>query len=158
MIAGQVVLAQLHGGIRFAARPRIDQADGLHRPEAQRVGPAVRHDLNRQTAFEESLLVEIVHGRRFGCDQRLIEGLVLARVSAGNSGNRRRHRRRRRTMGLAEAGHCRSPHRAGPAQAATMVSVVSCRTVRRRLRSHRDCLNTFERSMVSARTIGLMAS
>ena len=37
VIAGEVVLPQLHGGVRRAAGARIDEADRLHRPEPQRV-------------------------------------------------------------------------------------------------------------------------
>src|SRR5205814_10042551 len=71
MIGGEVVLTQLDGRERLAAGPGIDQADRLHRPEAQRVAAAVRHDFNRQTAFEEAFLVEIVNGCRFRVDQRV---------------------------------------------------------------------------------------
>ena len=65
MVAGEIVLPQLHDGKRRAAGARIDEADRLHRPEAQRVAAAVRHHLDRQTAFEELLLVEVVNGCRF---------------------------------------------------------------------------------------------
>ena len=37
----------------------------------------MRHHLDRQAAFEELLLVEIVDGRRLGVDERLVEALVF---------------------------------------------------------------------------------
>src|SRR6266849_8373599 len=64
MIAGEVVLAQLHGGVRLAAGAWVDEADRLHRPEPQRVAPAVRHHFDRQAPLEELLFVEIVNSRR----------------------------------------------------------------------------------------------
>ena len=77
VIAGEVVLAQLHGGVRLAPGAWIDQADRFHRAEAQRVGPTVRHHFDRQTAFEEALLVEVVDRRRLRRHQRVVEALVL---------------------------------------------------------------------------------
>ena len=77
VIAREIVLAQLHGGVRLAAGLRIDEADGLHRPEAERVDAAMRHHFNRQTSFEESFLVEVVDRRRLGMDERVVEALVL---------------------------------------------------------------------------------
>src|SRR5688500_13654762 len=38
----------------------------------------MRHDLDRQTSFEEDLLLEITDGRRFRRDERSIERVVLA--------------------------------------------------------------------------------
>ena len=73
MVAGNVVLPQLHGGIRRPPGPRIDEADGFHRPEAQRVAAAMRHHLDRQTAFEEFFLVEVVDSCRFRGDERVVE-------------------------------------------------------------------------------------
>ena len=70
VIAGQVVLAQLHDRVRRAPGARIDEADRLHRTEPQRVAPAVRHHLDRQTALEELCRVEVVDGRRLGADRR----------------------------------------------------------------------------------------
>ena len=35
------------------------------------------HHFDRQTAFEELLLVEVVHRRRLGMDQRVVEARVL---------------------------------------------------------------------------------
>jgi hypothetical protein len=60
VIAGQVVLAAAARPRRARAGAGIDQADRLHRSEAQRIASAVRHDLDRQTAFEEPLFVEVV--------------------------------------------------------------------------------------------------
>ena len=56
VIAGQVVLAKLHGRIRRAAGARIHEADRLHGPEPQRVLAAMRHHLDRQTPFEKIAL------------------------------------------------------------------------------------------------------
>src|SRR5688572_28604103 len=64
MVAGEIVLTQLHGGVRRPPRARIDETDRLHRSEPQRVAAAMSHHFHRQTAFEELLLVEIVHRRR----------------------------------------------------------------------------------------------
>ena len=66
VIAGEIVLPQLHGRVRRPAGARIDEADRLHRSEAQRVAAAVRHDLDGQAALEEPLLVEVVDRCRFG--------------------------------------------------------------------------------------------
>ena len=66
VIAGEIVLPQLDDGVRLASGARIDQADRLHRTEPQRVDAAVRHHLDRQAAFEEPLLVEVVDRRRLG--------------------------------------------------------------------------------------------
>ena len=63
VIAGQRVLPQLHGCVRHAPGPRIDEADRLHRAEPQRVAAAMRHHLERQTPFEELLLVEVMNRR-----------------------------------------------------------------------------------------------
>ena len=40
VVAGEVVLPQLHDRVRLASGARIGQADRLHRPEAQRVHAA----------------------------------------------------------------------------------------------------------------------
>ena len=77
VIAGQIVLPQLHRGERRTTGARIHQADRLHRSEAQRVNTAMGHDLDGQTPFEESLLVEVVHRRRFRVDEGLVESTVL---------------------------------------------------------------------------------
>jgi hypothetical protein len=77
VIPCECVLTQLHDRVRRPSGVRIDEADWLHRPEPQRVTTAVRHDLDRQTAFKEFLFVEIVDGCGFGRDDRVIEPLVL---------------------------------------------------------------------------------
>src|SRR5207248_716470 len=43
MVAREVVLTQLHGGVWLATRAWIDEADRFHRPEPQRVTAAMRH-------------------------------------------------------------------------------------------------------------------
>ena len=77
MIAGDVVLPQLHDGVGLAPGAGVAQADRLHRPEAQRVDAARRHDLDRQTAFEELRLIELVDAGLLGRHQRLVERLVF---------------------------------------------------------------------------------
>src|SRR4029453_13206264 len=68
VIAGEVVLPQLYHGVGAASRAWIHQSDRLHRPQPQRVAPAVRHHLNRQTALEKRRAIEVVHRRRFRGD------------------------------------------------------------------------------------------
>src|SRR5437016_9607140 len=60
MIAGEIVLTQLHAGVRLAAGARVDEPYRFHRTEPQRVAAAMRHHLDRQAALEEALFVEIV--------------------------------------------------------------------------------------------------
>ena len=87
---GQVVLAQLHDGVRAAAGARIDEADRLHRPEAQGLLAAARHHLDRQAALEEELVLEVVERRRTRRGERAVEGVGTAPRRAGSSGSRRR--------------------------------------------------------------------
>ena len=77
VIAGEIVLPQLHGGVGLPSGARIDQPDRLHRTEAERVVAAMRHHLDRQTAFEEPLLVEVVNRGRFRGNERVVEAIVL---------------------------------------------------------------------------------
>ena len=77
VIAGDVVLAQLHHRVRLPSRVRIDEPDRLHRTEPQRVRSPMGHHFDRETAFEELLLVEVVHGRGFRVDDRVMEALVF---------------------------------------------------------------------------------
>ena len=149
VIARQVVLPQLHGRVRRPARSRIGEADRLHGPESQRVQAAVRHHFDRQAALEELLLVEVVDRRRLGVDQRVVEALVLlarqravqivalAVVDAAGRSSRVVRRIRLRGVRRRRSGFSRTVDR---------------------LRSHRDARNTLPRSMLSASTIGLMAS
>ena len=60
VIAGEVVLPQLHARVRLAPGARIGQAHRLHRPEPQRVDAAPGHHLDRQTPLEELRVVELV--------------------------------------------------------------------------------------------------
>src|SRR5438552_3613158 len=77
VIAGQIVLAQLYGRVRLAPVARIDQPDRPHRAKPQGLPPAMRHHLDRKATLEESLLVEIVHRRRFRRGERIVEHVVL---------------------------------------------------------------------------------
>ena len=80
MLAGQIVLTQLHRRVGISPRPRIGESHRLHRPEPQRVAAAVRHHLDRKAALEELLLLEILHRRRLRVNQRVIEARVFLRV------------------------------------------------------------------------------
>ena len=128
MIPREVVLAELNRGIRLAAGTRIDEPDRLHRTEAQRVDAARGHHLDRQAPFEELRLVELVQRRALGRDERLVEPRVLVP--------------RERAVQVVPFAVVNAA--GGPAP--------------RRLLPHRDARNTFVRSMLSARTIGLIAS
>ena len=77
VIAGEIVLPQLHGGEGRAPGARVDETDRLHRPEAQRLAAAMRHHLDRQAALEELLLLEIVDRRRLGAHECVVERVVL---------------------------------------------------------------------------------
>jgi hypothetical protein len=130
-----VVLPQLHDRVGLAAGARIAQAHGLHRSEPQRLPPAGRHHLDRQAPLEELRVVEVVQRCPLGRDERVVE----ARVLVGRQ-------RAVQVVSLAivhAAGRC-------PLHAAV--------GSRPRLRPQREARNTFVRSMLSASTIGLMAS
>ena len=51
-VGAQVLLAQLHDGIRSFARAWIAQSHRLHRSEAQSIAAAARDLFDRETAFE----------------------------------------------------------------------------------------------------------
>ncbi len=101
VIAGEVVLPQLHRGIRLPPGSRIRQPDRLHRTEPQRVFAPMRHHLDRQAPFEELLLVEIVHGGRFCADERRIERPIFVCASSDSSGSRPHHRQFRTSSAVA---------------------------------------------------------
>ena len=129
VIAGERVLPQLHRRVRLAAGARIDEADRLHRSEAQRVPTAMRHHFNGQAALEEAFLIEVVHRRRLSRDECAVKRVVLVL----------RHR--------------------------TVQVVAFVRLLERvagrgapHVPPHRDARNTFDMSIDSASTIGLMAS
>src|SRR5262249_6735913 len=76
--AERVVLAQLYDGIGFLVRRvRIGEADRLHRSKAQGFGSALRHHLDRQTAFEIGRLLELLELGFLACKQRCYEGVIL---------------------------------------------------------------------------------
>src|SRR2546427_7197508 len=65
---------------RSPPRARVDQADGLHGAEAQRVAPPLRQLLDREAAFEVlgGRAIELVVGAvLLGAAQRGHEGVVL---------------------------------------------------------------------------------
>jgi len=80
VIAGKVVLTQLRGRIGESSGARIDETDRFHRTEAQRVAATMRHHLERQAAFEELRLVEVVHRRGFSGHKGVVERVVLGLV------------------------------------------------------------------------------
>src|SRR5712692_4212920 len=97
-----VFLTQLHHRIWLASGLRIDEADRLHRPKAQRLDPALRHLLDGQAAFEVRDLVEFVAAPRprevlLARDQRGDERFGLARLPAALQGVALWQRRRRRS-------------------------------------------------------------
>ena len=139
VIAGEVVLPQLHDGVRRAAGARIDEADRLHRAEAQRVAPAMRHHLDRQAALEELLLVEVVDGRGFrGDDARRRSGRTPPSSSGSSDSRPRRSSTPHAGAGTSSPAR-RSPTREGSGPSATRETPSSM-------------------SIVSARTMGLIAS
>ena len=66
-----IVLPELHHGIGFAPRVRIAQSDRFHRPIAQRIKAASRHDLDRHAAFKYAAVVKAVN-RRFAGGRQLL--------------------------------------------------------------------------------------
>jgi hypothetical protein len=59
---------------------RIGEAHRLHRPEAQRLGAAFGHDLDRQAAVEIGRAFPFLEFGLLAGQQRLDEGLVLRLV------------------------------------------------------------------------------
>ena len=83
VIAGESVLPQLDDGIGPAARPRIGEPGGLHRPKPQRVDAAMRHHLDGQTPLEELRVVEVVHAAFSAETMRLRETAGIRPRSKG---------------------------------------------------------------------------
>ncbi len=81
-LARPVLLPQLHHRVRLPPRARVDQADGLHGTEAQRVAPPLRQLLDREAAFEVlgGRAIELVVGAvLLGTVERGHERVVLRR-------------------------------------------------------------------------------
>ena len=76
MIAGERVLPKLHGRVGRAAGLRIDEADRLHRTEAQRLTAAMRHHFDGQAPLEEFLFVEVVDRGGFRGHERIVKAVV----------------------------------------------------------------------------------
>ena len=57
-----VLPAELDDGVGLAARPRIDQADRLHRPVGEGLDPPPGDHLDREAPFEAFDLLEGVEG------------------------------------------------------------------------------------------------
>ena len=84
-VPSAIVLAQLDDGVRLLVRPvRIGEPDRLHRPPAQRVAAALRHHLDRQAAVEIGGLLPVVERHAVAGEERVEEGVVLARGRAGS--------------------------------------------------------------------------
>ena len=79
MVSRKIILPELDGRVWLTARPRIGEADRLHRSEPQRILPAMRHHFDRQTALEKFFLVEIMDSGRLGRRERRVEGAILLR-------------------------------------------------------------------------------
>ena len=79
--AQRVVLPELNHRMRPAAGARVGEAHGLHRPEAERVAAAGRHDLDRQAALEIGRArLPFLELGLLGREQRVDEGRVLPGV------------------------------------------------------------------------------
>ena len=80
-VGAQVLLAQLHHGVRPAPGARIDQSHRLHGAEAQRLAAAPRQLFDGQAGFEIRRLVFRDMGRHaLAGEQRVEEALVLLAV------------------------------------------------------------------------------
>ena len=87
---GRVLRAELDHRVGAAPRVRVLEADRLHRPVAQRVLAALRHDLARQAPLEVLRVLELARrhllGRRESAHEgavlRLVEGAVHVRLVA----------------------------------------------------------------------------
>ena len=80
VLAREIVLAQLHDGPRDLPGAGVGKTHGLHRPVAERLGPAFGHHLDRQAALEVDPLLEVLHRHRLGGEQRHDERLVLRAI------------------------------------------------------------------------------
>ncbi len=78
--AERVVLAQLHHGMGPPSGARVGQADRLHRPEAQGLGAARGHHLDRQAALEVGGALPLLELGLLAGQQGGDEGLVLRLV------------------------------------------------------------------------------
>ena len=72
-----IVLPELHHGIGLVPRVRIAQSYRLHRPVAQRIKAAARHDLDRHAAFKYAAVVKAVNRRFAGGRKLLPEGGIF---------------------------------------------------------------------------------
>ena len=131
VIAGEVVLPQLHGRVRRRGRcADRRRPTGFIGPKRSVSAPrCAMTSIGRQPS-KNSLLVEVVDRRRLGVDAARRRTARTPRASSGSSGSRPRRRRRRRPARDDVAG-CRRRR-----------SRCSSRP-RRMSRSQRDCRNTF---------------
>ena len=168
VIAGEVVLAQLHDGVRrdarFADRSGRRVSSARTAASRRRDGPSLQSAGSlRRTARCRNRgrwPTRRARGRRKTSRTR--------RGSSGNSNSRPARRRHRRPGPAAQPGHHGVVGRRTSAIDRVAAPVGSVRLQpdlasapargRTRLRFHRDARNTLPRSIVSASTIGLMAS
>ena len=122
VIAGEVVLPQLHGGVRLAAGARIDQADRLHRSEAQRVArrdapsPRSAGSLRRTAPCRSRgrsptprVTQRVVEALVLVARQRAVQIVALPIVHAARSGRTGRHRCARRVARRGAASTSETP-------------------------------------------------
>src|ERR1700753_1619293 len=76
-VGHQILLTKLHGGVWLLSRARVAKADGLHRPEPQRVAPAPREFFERQTSLEPARILESLKRHALSRDERVVEARVL---------------------------------------------------------------------------------
>src|SRR5215469_13137707 len=76
-IRALVLLAQLHYRVRNLSGAWIFESHRLHWTKAQRLAPAPRDLLNRQTAFKVVQLLPVLAFDRLRLDQRVIKTIVL---------------------------------------------------------------------------------
>jgi hypothetical protein len=138
VVAGEIVLAQLHDGVGLATGARVARPTGF-------IGP------NRSVSTPRAAITSIGrHPRRTGIVELVQRGLL------------RRHQRlvEPRVLVAREGAVQVVPFAVVHAAAdlARECGRSARRASPRRLRPQRDARKTFERSIVSARTIGLIAS
>ena len=73
----EIVLAELHGGVRLATGARVRQAERLHRAVPQSLDPPLGHGLDRKAPFEVDRLLEVVERHLLAGEELVHEGLVL---------------------------------------------------------------------------------
>ena len=88
VIAGQVVLPQLHGGVRPRPVRGSVRPTGFIGPKRSVSGPRCAITSIGRQPSKKSLLVEVVDRRRFRVDERVVERARTRPSSAGSSDSR----------------------------------------------------------------------